>query len=542
MRDFLLSKLLAEPDYEGRVRQALEANLASESWDRAFDLIQRFGLVDAIERTVTAAYKPLTRTGRLTTLSAFADAVVTGPGFAPPAVDVVLADRALRDGALELARDLADRANSRLESPHPLSSRAAAISGQARLFTGDFDGAAKAFTLARERAQDERDKVEALHGLAETNLLGEQPRGGAIVDELARRRDRSPVDFVRFVTAHLNRKRLAPDSQGLTPPLHLDAASQVLPQVDDPRARTSFTFHAAYCLALRAEYDDARDWLARFFEDVDRFELEFAVPFGNWAKALIALGRRRFAEAERSLQAVEDAAVRTRDPHHEVNAKSLRARLLLQNGDANAAIEHLRPDPNSTVIPHWRGEYFASRAIALACARRSSEARASADEAASASSALEVHVLVEAARAIALANEGSTAGALSFLKLAEQTWMWDAVVCGVRGSPELADAIASEPDLRPAIADLYQRSRDSGLARRAGLRTRAVAEPNEVLSERELEVLGLIARGFRNRQISQALFIADSTTKVHVRHILEKLGVRTRSEAVARYQMFRGES
>jgi len=32
--------------------------------------------------------------------------------------------------------------------------------------------------------------------------------------------------------------------------------------------------------------------------------------------------------------------------------------------------------------------------------------------------------------------------------------------------------------------------------------------------------------------------IADSTTKVHVRHILEKLGVRTRAEAVARYEMF----
>jgi DNA-binding NarL/FixJ family response regulator len=34
------------------------------------------------------------------------------------------------------------------------------------------------------------------------------------------------------------------------------------------------------------------------------------------------------------------------------------------------------------------------------------------------------------------------------------------------------------------------------------------------------------------------LFIANSTTKVHVRHILEKLGVRTRAEAVARYEKF----
>jgi DNA-binding NarL/FixJ family response regulator len=78
------------------------------------------------------------------------------------------------------------------------------------------------------------------------------------------------------------------------------------------------------------------------------------------------------------------------------------------------------------------------------------------------------------------------------------------------------------------------------MARRAGFRTRATSTPSELLSPREYEVLGLIARGYKNRDISRALFIADSTTKVHVRHILEKLGVRTRAEAAARLRMFEG--
>jgi ATP/maltotriose-dependent transcriptional regulator MalT len=64
---------------------------------------------------------------------------------------------------------------------------------------------------------------------------------------------------------------------------------------------------------------------------------------------------------------------------------------------------------------------------------------------------------------------------------------------------------------------------------------RSIRTPDQVLSPRELEVLGLVARGFRNAQIAQALVISESTTKVHMRHILEKLGVRTRAEAVARY-------
>ncbi len=44
-----------------------------------------------------------------------------------------------------------------------------------------------------------------------------------------------------------------------------------------------------------------------------------------------------------------------------------------------------------------------------------------------------------------------------------------------------------------------------------------------------------MAQGYRNREIAAAFVISESTVKVHVRHILEKLGVRTRTQAVAQY-------
>src|SRR5581483_11804849 len=102
---------------------------------------------------------------------------------------------------------------------------------------------------------------------------------------------------------------------------------------------------------------------------------------------------------------VEDAAARSHNSQHEINARSLRGRLLLQNGEAHEAIERLRADPDAGVIPHWRGEYIASRAIALACVGKTMEARASADQADRTSGAGEVLLLAEAARAIASANE-----------------------------------------------------------------------------------------------------------------------------------------
>ncbi|MDR1790497.1 MAG: response regulator transcription factor [Propionibacteriaceae bacterium] len=52
------------------------------------------------------------------------------------------------------------------------------------------------------------------------------------------------------------------------------------------------------------------------------------------------------------------------------------------------------------------------------------------------------------------------------------------------------------------------------------------------LSERETEVLRLIAKGYSNQEISAALYLGETTVKTHVRHILTKLGVRDRVQAV----------
>jgi len=55
----------------------------------------------------------------------------------------------------------------------------------------------------------------------------------------------------------------------------------------------------------------------------------------------------------------------------------------------------------------------------------------------------------------------------------------------------------------------------------------------EPLSQRELEVLGLIARGHTNREAAAALFISEATVKTHLLHVYAKLGVNDRAAAVA---------
>lgn len=55
----------------------------------------------------------------------------------------------------------------------------------------------------------------------------------------------------------------------------------------------------------------------------------------------------------------------------------------------------------------------------------------------------------------------------------------------------------------------------------------------ETLTGRELDVLRLIAGGNRNRDIAERLFISEETVKVHVKHVMEKLGASDRTQAVA---------
>jgi DNA-binding NarL/FixJ family response regulator len=60
------------------------------------------------------------------------------------------------------------------------------------------------------------------------------------------------------------------------------------------------------------------------------------------------------------------------------------------------------------------------------------------------------------------------------------------------------------------------------------------AEDIPQLTARELEILGLLAAGARNRDLAEKLYISERTVKVHIANLMDKLEARTRSEAVAR--------
>ena len=89
----------------------------------------------------------------------------------------------------------------------------------------------------------------------------------------------------------------------------------------------------------------------------------------------------------------------------------------------------------------------------------------------------------------------------------------------------VAGAVTDEVPCRPAVAAAL-------LRRVASLPREGIPADARTLTPRELEIVGLIAGGLSNKEIARSLHIEVATVKNHVHHILEKLGVTRRAEAV----------
>lgn len=85
------------------------------------------------------------------------------------------------------------------------------------------------------------------------------------------------------------------------------------------------------------------------------------------------------------------------------------------------------------------------------------------------------------------------------------------------------------------VLELVRKVRDAApefVDKLTGEEAKKASEPTEPLKKREIEILGLIAKGMSNDEISEKLYITTGTTKWHIKNIFAKLGVKKRTQAV----------
>jgi DNA-binding NarL/FixJ family response regulator len=76
---------------------------------------------------------------------------------------------------------------------------------------------------------------------------------------------------------------------------------------------------------------------------------------------------------------------------------------------------------------------------------------------------------------------------------------------------------------------IVSRADDRPLAEGIGIDPLAVVDPVSTLTSRERDVYNLLCEGLSNAEIGRRLFISSPTVKVHVRHVYDKLGIRSRT-------------
>ena len=77
-------------------------------------------------------------------------------------------------------------------------------------------------------------------------------------------------------------------------------------------------------------------------------------------------------------------------------------------------------------------------------------------------------------------------------------------------------------------------SRDPTIATSGGVSLSQSRRVSTTLSAREVEILGMVAQGFRNNDVARMLFISPKTVKSHLQHIFAKLEVSSRTEAAVK--------
>lgn len=508
-------------------------------WEEAFDLSLDADRPEEAAEIVGSAARSMLAEGQGETvekwLGACGAAGVTVPGAALARTELLI-----RKGEMSAAAALARDTVGRLTEDHPDYAWACNAYGRALHFTSQESEALEFFQVARATATNDEDAKQSLWGLV---LAATEAAPETIDQYLAELALTYPNDIdVRFRLAvgHALADELDCSLDGAW-----ERFEALLPSIHhsvDPLAASTFLATAASVAVLRGHYSKGRELANQALRLCTDFRVDFAIGPCHLYRAAAEIGLRQFASARRSLRTFFRKSAWRDDPYFHVEALMLKARLLASEGALEEAIATRLEIPQSIEFSRPLGAYLGTLSIVQAAAGRTSEARETAESARSQPLAVERRFCSDLGDALSEAMDGHWQ---TFQERVTETVVRcssadyaDGLVLSYRVYPELLRALRADHRALSFAQEALVRSRDAVIARRVGIDISMASDAPgfDLLTPREREVLGLILEGLSNAEIAGRLFISGSTAKVHVRHILEKLGVRSRLQAALRAQ------
>lgn len=532
---FLGRKLLETSSGHEIATTVANATIDHERWDDAFFVIQRFSIDGVLPRLFESSLDHLLKLNFVTTLQTWA-AYARSHGAEFPLLDLAEAEIASRHG---------DSRTGEIRAVHAAQ----------RFLQLDVNRAAQAFSVAGlcahrqmryAQAHAYYDRAQATTPHPTRRRLAQWGKFVVAIqiesedawqqlqafEELA---ENTASDVLRAGSGHLILGLLRGSLSAAA-----DECSRLLPladTADDPFVTTNFLYRLAYTHVVLGDYETALRLAEQTAAVAMTSGLSFVLLHASAARAASEIGLRRFKRAHLQIDHLESEARRIDDRYELLNAAALRIRIQLAMGSADTVERDLHEWPEISQAG-LRYECAGLLALALASKKRTREAYLLIDTILSKTQAVQGVTLAYAARVIAALADGSDADQeLSNLEaVLSDRGDHDSFVLAYRHYPDLLGRIHERGRLDPLrLERIIRNARDEKLAARFGWVIQRTPRNGSPLSPRELQVFDLIALGLTNREIATKLFISDVTVKVHVRHILEKLGARSRTEAVARF-------
>lgn len=504
-------------------------------WDPAFGLITRFELVDAMQALLWEALDDVLETARLATLAAWCSAAEEW-GVQSPELALARAELALRRGRHTEAQAQGEAAAASGDPRFVF--RGLCVAGRAAHLASREEEALALYKRAESAAGSEAEQRDALWGQLGSLIDLESPEAETLLAALSDGvRIADPREAVRAAGHRLGHllKFGAIDLE------QADMASDLLTSVSDPIVKSSFLSVYSYGLALSARYQDALRASDLLLNLIRTKRLDFALAYALLPAAIAHAGLRNWKRTHKTLARALDHARKTRDPFASATGVAIQLRVLAQQGQHRAALAIESPSLGDR-LPALRAELASSRALVLAASGRCDAATRLVDEVKGTTSAVEQVVLTSGVEAVCALKTRSRDAAEFVARLRDVSFAvggHDLLVTIYRACPEvLASLLQLDSDDR--VANLMRRVGDQDLASLVGFPIDVATADEDVLSPREREVYRLLVDGLSNQQIAAMLFISPATVKVHVHHIYDKLGVRSRTALAMQAALRRG--
>jgi LuxR family maltose regulon positive regulatory protein len=539
LRDFLRRRL-EDIDPEGAnalYERAIEHSRGNSEWDDAFELAVDTGRLDLAATIIGDAGPSLLAEGRLETVAKWFEAVGALALECPKAV-LVWAESLTRLGRFSEAEALIEPVVASLGHDDADASRAWYLLGHARHLTSDYGSAVSCQQRARLHARTPHEEARAAWGALISAAELEPPD---LQDYLAEF-ERLACDDVDSRLRVACGRQLAAEHCGTLAGTWdaLRCSLTLTPFASDPMAVSNALANASCLNIARSEYGLALRLATDALDFCSRLGLSFAVGYCLAYRGGAEIGMRNFAAAQRSLAELTRVLEDGEDPHLLLERAILSLKLTLASDTAEERTESLPlSDGRMSRLPRAsHGKYLALESLACARVGLTTDAREKARTAGQMTLSPEARSLARFAEIVAgVADESSPEDvrqlAVATFRDAEMRECLDSVVVACRAYRPVVDLLSGDREVRRRLERLLERSNDRSLLN--GVRTTNGGGEHGHgglrLTRREREVIELVAAGLTTREIAGRLFITESTAKVHIHHIFEKMGVRSRVQA-----------